>query len=116
MVDEEKIATRNIFEDSDAPERGERLEALLERGRVEIERIISAQGSHSKVYCQTQDEWVMVMRGAATLEVAGVTHELAPGDHLFIPAQTTHRVLQTSEGTLWLAVHIHPEGGGGEAA
>ena len=33
---------------------------------------------------------------------------LTSGDHLFLPAQTPHTVLQVSDGALWLAVHLHP--------
>ena len=51
------------------------------------------------------------MQGQATLEVSGETLALGPGDHLFIPAHTLHRVLATSAEPpcLWLAVHLHPD-------
>ena len=96
----------NIFEQATPPSKGERFEALLERGDVRIERIVSSDAPDAKLYDQSHDEWVVLLRGEATLEVEGVTHELKAGDHLFLPARTVHRVRSCSAGALWLAVHI----------
>ena len=51
----------------------------------------------------------------ARLWVAGTETVLGPGDYLFIPAHTPHRVLETSDTPpcLWLAVHVHGDDGGG---
>jgi cupin 2 domain-containing protein len=40
------------------------------------------------------------------LEIDGVPHALAEGDHVHLPAHRPHRVLRTSDGALWLAVHL----------
>ncbi|MFT3859304.1 MAG: cupin domain-containing protein [Aquabacterium sp.] len=100
----------NLFKDAGAPDHGERFDTLLKLGRLHIERIVSSADIAPKVYVQDQDEWVLLVQGEATLEIGGAPHELAAGDHLFLPAGTPHQVLRTSAGAMWLAVHLHPEG------
>jgi cupin 2 domain-containing protein len=86
---------------------------ILTQSGVTIERIVS-RGHHSPEgfwYDQTWDEWVLLTRGNAGLEIEGQPDmiELHAGDHLLIPAGTRHRVAWTDEknDTIWLAVHIH---------
>jgi cupin 2 domain-containing protein len=86
---------------------------ILNQGHVRIERIVS-QGHCSPEgfwYDQQWDEWVLVLSGRARLEIEGRSApiELRPGDHLFVPSHTRHRVAwtETGENTIWLAVHIH---------
>jgi cupin 2 domain-containing protein len=60
-------------------------------------------------YDQTQDEWVMLVRGEAKLEYDdGSQIDLKKGDYVMIPAHTKHRVAWTIENelTIWLAVHF----------
>ena len=60
-------------------------------------------------YDQPQDEWVIVLRGAAGLLVEGEPEQrLGPGDFVFLPARKRHRVTWTGpdEPTVWLAVHF----------
>jgi len=102
-------ATGNLFADAAAPAEGERFETLLARHNLVIERIVSSAGITPHDCVQPQDEWVALLRGEAALEVAGETVALAPGDYLFLPAGTPHKVRQASEGALWLAVHLHPD-------
>jgi cupin 2 domain-containing protein len=61
-----------------------------------------------ELYDQTQDEWVVLLEGEAELEVAGRHVRLRAGDWLVLPAHTSHRVLATSAGARWLAVHVAP--------
>ncbi|TWB41015.1 cupin domain-containing protein [Nitrospirillum pindoramense] len=87
---------------------------ILRRPGCRIERIVS-QGQVTPVdrpYVQAHDEWVLVLAGAARVEMNGTETALAPGDHLFIPANARHRVTFTDldPPTVWLAIHI------GEAA
>ena len=82
---------------------------LFEGETVRIERIVSH--SHSSPvgfwYDQPQSEWVIVLRGAAVLELEdGELIPLQEGDYLLIPSHLKHRVQQTGPDTLWLAVHI----------
>jgi len=97
----------NLFDDARPPETGERFEALWRCRHLMVERIISSDTPDPGLYVQAQDEWVVLLTGAARLEVDGATVSLRPGDHLSLPAGTPHRVLETSPGSLWLALHLH---------
>lgn len=101
----------NLFSGPTSPEVGEFFTELLRCRNVSIERILSSDTADPALYDQEQDEWVVLLEGRAILEVAGETLNLAPGDHVFIPARTPHRVTATfpEPRCLWLAVHIHPE-------
>lgn len=88
------------------PATGETLETLAQLGGTTIERIVSSTTPATEPYDQEQDEWVVLLRGAAELEVAGKRAQLRPGDHVSLPSRTPHRVLSTQAGSLWLAVHV----------
>lgn len=98
----------HLFLDAEPPREGERFDTLLRHRGLHIERIVSAAGVTSDVCVQAQDEWVLLVRGAAVLEIDGRAHELKEGDHVFLPAGTPHKVQGTSAGAMWLAVHLHP--------
>lgn len=100
----------NLFADSAPPAQGERFESLLRLRGLHLERIVSSAQPEPGEYCQEQDEWVVLLRGEALLEVAGQRRALAAGDYVFLPARTPHRVLSTSAGALWLAAHLAPGG------
>ena len=97
----------NLFAGAAPPAEGERFETLLSCRNVVIERIVSSASLTPTGYTQPQDEWVVLLRGEATIELAGTAVELRPGDHLFLPSGTPHAVTRASEGALWLAVHVH---------
>lgn len=101
----------NLFSGSDRPEAGEAFTELLRCRNVTVERISSSAAPEQILYDQEQDEWVVLIEGRATLEIEGASVDLTPGDYLFIPAGTRHRVVATAPEPrcLWLAVHIHPE-------
>jgi cupin 2 domain-containing protein len=102
------ISKQTLLPAPSAPTKGERLETLLEQGNVRVERILSGPHSASGPYDQEQDEWVALLQGHATLEVAGAHVDLQAGEALWLPAHTPHRVVDTSEAPpcVWLAVHI----------
>ena len=100
-------ATGNLYANATPPQEGERFEALLQHKNLLIERIVSSSKIASRQYIQDQDEWVVLLRGEALLDVGGGTVALASGDHLFLPSKTPHTVLSVSEGALWLAIHLH---------
>ncbi len=81
---------------------------LLSGSGLRIERIISHGHSSPEGfwYDQSEDEWVLVLKGAARLEFEGRTLEMRPGDSVNIHAHEKHRVAWTSpdEPTVWLAV------------
>ncbi|AGA90892.1 cupin domain-containing protein [Thioflavicoccus mobilis 8321] len=100
----------NLFADLPVLATGEAFDELMRCRNVRIERIASSPVPGSVWYDQPHDEWVVLLTGQARLEMAGEVLEMGPGDHLFIPARTWHRVLATSDEPrcLWLAVHIDP--------
>jgi len=96
----------NLFDDPAPPTQGERFTTLLKHRNLLVERIISSANSQPSDYIQTQDEWVVLIHGEAVLQVSGDLITLTPGDHVFLPAGTPHKVERVSEGALWLAVHL----------
>lgn len=99
------------------PSRGEQFSQLLCCRNLVIERILSSPRPDGIEYDQEQDEWVALLQGRASIELAGRTMELESGDTLFIPAHTRHRVLSTSTEPhcIWLAIHLYPEAGAHES-
>ena len=89
----------------------EELVDVLARGKsTRVERIVS-RGQCSPEgfwYDQDEDEWVIVLAGAAKLRFDGNEErvKLVPGDHIHIPAHVRHRVDWTDphNDTIWLAV------------
>ena len=104
-MDDSLISRGNLFA-TPVPSSGERFDELARFGNTTIERIVSSAEPGADPYDQAQDEWVVLLAGHAQLEVAGRPVDLGPGDHVSLPAHTPHRVLSTSAGTVWLAVHV----------
>ena len=104
------MKTNNIFEGIPENLDQEIFESLVEKNQVKIQRIIS-KGHISPSqgwYDQEQDEWVVVLKGAATLSFEkGEDRDLKVGDYIEIPAHTKHRVSWTNPDveTIWLAIH-----------
>ena len=65
------MQSRNLFANAQAPMMGERFEQLLSVDGLVIERIVSSPRIEQQRYVQTQDEWVVLLRGTALLEVDG---------------------------------------------
>lgn len=90
--------------------RGEMFETLAASAYVRVERIVSrGQASPPDAwYDQAENEWVVVIKGRAGLEIEGRDGEqvLAAGDYVHLPAHARHRVTWTQAGheTVWLAV------------
>ncbi|TVT76226.1 MAG: cupin domain-containing protein [Denitromonas halophila] len=84
---------------------------LFDNGTVRIERIVSHHHASPPGfwYAQADDEWVMVVSGAAVLAFGdGREQAMAPGDWVLLPAGCKHRVARTDAATVWLAVHARP--------
>lgn len=103
------MRTHNLFTDAEPPQEGERFDTLLSHKNLVIERIVSSSATTPHKYVQPQDEWVVLVKGEAVLQVAGESIALTRGDYLFLPAGVPHTVERTSQGALWLAVHLHAE-------
>src|ERR1700733_14018051 len=101
----------NLFENLPVRTEDEEFTALLSRKAVRIERIVSNGQStpEGAPYDQAHDEWVLLLRGAASVWVDGDgERDLRPGDYLLFPAHRLHRVTRTAddEPTVWLAIHL----------
>lgn len=87
---------------------------LAEGGAFRLERIVSTGQAtpEGEWYDQADDEWVILLTGAAGLLIEGeaAPHTLAPGDFLLLPAHKRHRVEWTAADgeTVWLALHFKP--------
>ncbi|WP_096701584.1 cupin domain-containing protein [Magnetospirillum sp. 15-1] len=89
-------------------------DTLLEGGRFRLLRIVSnGQATPEGVWLdQDDDEWVVLIKGAAMLRIDGEAkaHALTPGDWMLLPAHCRHRVEWTApdQPTVWLALHSDP--------
>ncbi len=105
------LQIRNIFTSADTPPVGDEIMQVLASGSdVHIERIVSRAHATpaGEWYDQDHDEWVMLLRGKASLELDdGNILPMQPGDYVFLPAHTRHRVAATSDAppAVWLAIH-----------
>jgi cupin 2 domain-containing protein len=106
----------NLFSPLPDAEAAERVDALLIRPGLRIERIVS-RGQASPLgfwYDQAEAEWVVVLAGAARLRFQDETEArvLGPGDCVDIAPHRRHRVDWTDPTvvTVWLAVFYpgHP--------
>jgi cupin 2 domain-containing protein len=104
---------KRLLESLPAPSPTEHVDALWTRPGLRLERIVSwgQTSAPGEWYDQEQDEWVMVLAGAARLRVEGNdVHEMSPGDSVLLPAHCRHRVEWTDPDrpTVWLALHCWP--------
>ena len=101
----------NLFAELRTDVPGELVEILINDNHVRIERIVSHGHTSPGRFWYHPDlpEWVVVLRGAATLrfEEHDELVDMKPGDFVHIPAHARHRVESTTsdEPTIWLAVH-----------
>ena len=103
------IQVENLFANLPQLSGSEESLSLFEKPFIKIERIVSQSYSSPAGfwYDQNEDEWVILMRGEATLEFeAGELVHMKEGDYLMIPRHVKHRVRQTDPNTIWLAVHV----------
>ena len=106
-------SVKNIFDHLPQHMPKEVIQTLLQADDMRIERIIS-HGHVSAAdfwYDQPQNEWVIVLKGAARLQFEDGMVEMKVGDFINIPAFKKHRVDWTTpdEPTVWLGVRY---GGG----
>ena len=104
------MKSKNIFASVPANLDDESIDVLLQRENLKIERIISKGHTSPDTgwYDQENDEWVLVLKGAAVISFENDTEvNLAVGDYVNISAHTRHRVKWTDPEmeTIWLAVH-----------
>ncbi len=104
----------NLFGGLPGPQPDELVEGLLEHAGLRLERTVSTGHATppDRWYDQEHIEWVVVLRGQATLCFEGDPEPLTmqPGDWIEIPAHRRHRVEWTDPAgpTVWLALHLCP--------
>ena len=88
------------------------MEEIARGGAFRLERIVSKGHTTppGQWYDQDRDEWVVLLKGEAKLEVEGQPQPvgLKPGDHIKLAAHCKHRVAWTDpeQETIWLALHF----------
>ncbi|MDR0327960.1 MAG: cupin domain-containing protein [Planctomycetaceae bacterium] len=108
------MKSTNLFSEIPKNLPDELIETLVGTPEVRIERIVST--GHASPpgfwYDQDESEWVVVLRGEATLAFEDETKILKPGDYVLIPPHQKHRVDSTSqtEPTVWLTVFFGDKG------
>lgn len=97
----------NIFENLPANKGNEVFQDILKNNTVRIERIVSfgPESNDGKWYNQNEDEWVILLKGAAKIIFENNELNLNAGDYLFIEKNKKHKVEITEENseTIWLA-------------
>ena len=102
------LLDKNLFDSLPTSIPIELIQVIGGNQHVRIERIVSH--GHSSPdgfwYDQDENEWVIVLKGAARLRFDDRSVELKAGDFVNIPAHKKHRVEWTTpdEPTIWLAV------------
>ena len=96
----------NLFNITTPVDGAEMITELLQHKNVTINRIVSNRLNNGSWYDQEEDEWLVLVEGAALLLIDDEEKTLKAGDTLFIPAHQLHRVISTSDNALWLTVHI----------
>jgi cupin 2 domain-containing protein len=110
--DETPLARGRLLAGAQAPPDGEATHLLAAVGGTRIEQILSGRLASPQEYVQDHDEWVVVLQGAAVLEVGDHRLDLQAGQWVLLPAGQWHRLVSTEPGTSWLAVHVDPSGAG----
>ena len=97
----------NIYEIEKIPEiDNEIFKTLLKHKNIEIKKIVSNHLKTPKTFIQKEDEFVVLLKGYAEIEIEGEIKKLKAGDCLFIKSNTPHTLLKTNLA-IWLAIHIY---------
>jgi len=97
----------NIYEIEKLPEiDNEFFKTLLKHKNIEIKKIISNNLKTPQTFIQKEDEFVVLLKGYAEIEIEGEVKKLKAGDYLFIKSNTPHTLLKTNLA-IWLAIHIY---------
>ena len=105
----------NLFDDLPTRLPAERFDVIVDAPAVRVERIVSTGHvtTPGEWLEQDTDEWVVVLRGRARLQIEGeaAPRDLHPGGHVVLRAHVRHRVTWTDDlgPTVWLAVHYRAE-------
>jgi len=97
----------NLFEVENLPDLDkEFFETILKCKNIKIKKIISNTLKTPQKFSQKEDEFVVLLKGCAKIEINAEVKKLKAGDFLFIPANTPHTLLKTKKIAIWLAIYI----------
>ena len=97
-------ARGRLTDSAAAPAIGELAETIVLVDGVRIGQILSGELNQAIGYDQDHDEWVVLLQGDADIEMDGERITLGPGDWLYLPRRTPHRLIRAARGTNWLTV------------
>ena len=97
----------NLFEYDIPKIDSEIFTTILKHKNVEIKQIISNTLKTPQTFCDNKDEFVVVLKGCAKIEINNEIKKLKAGDTLYIPANTKHTLLKTKKIVVWLAIYIY---------
>ncbi len=101
------MQNENLFDISTLPDiDSEIFKTLLKHKNVTIKKIISNTLKTPQTFNQKEDEFVVLLKGCAKIEINGEIKKLKAGDFLFIPANTPHTLIKTKKTAIWLAIYI----------
>ena len=110
---EKQLHVSNVFGEQLPPDGHEHTHVLKETPTWRLELILSCNASteDEEWYDQTEHEWILLLRGSATLELQKPNEflHLNLGDYLYLAPHRLHRVQRTdsSPGMIWLALFWH---------
>ena len=97
----------NLLDSIPVSSQKEIFETLIKNDTIKIERIVSYGQitPQNYWYNQTQNEFVLIVSGAAKIKYDnGTIYHLKENDLLNIPAFQKHQVIYTNNPTVWLAI------------
>ena len=106
-----KLKKGNIFSNLPDSRKKEVFKSLFKSKNLKIERIVSnGQATTEGIWLKEKTaEWVILLKGKAKLlfKNSKNTFILKPGDYIYIPRYTFHRVTWTNpkQKAVWLAIH-----------
>jgi len=101
------MSNNNLLQIDALPETdSEIFTTLLKHKNVTIKKIVSNTLKTPQTFTQKENEFVVLLKGCAKIEINGETIKLKSGDYLYIPAGTPHTLLKTKKTAVWLAVYF----------
>ena len=103
----DKNSIFRLLENIPNSSKNEIFETITANDKIKIERIISyGQTTQEDFwYDQSEDEFVVILKGNAKIKYDNnKIFELKEGDSLYIPSKQRHKVIYTSNPTIWLAI------------
>jgi cupin 2 domain-containing protein len=89
-----------------APASGESISVLASGRGWRVEQLLTGSLSAPIEDLLDHDEWVVVLSGAAVLDIDGDVVTMGTGDWIYLRAGVPHRVRSTEPPTSWLAIHF----------